>query len=118
MTRPLAEVEQELDDTRERVKLLNARVRELMSERDRAKVAQAEPHPWTGRKVKRWVKAYRFSDKRTQRGVVVQAGATIPYGPKGHRPEPGECYVQSPSGHTRYPFASGGGYSGPWELDA
>jgi hypothetical protein len=85
--------------------------------RDIAAVAHAEanPHPWLGRKVKRLAKRSSYSNEKTvQRGIVMMHDNKMYRRFRNHYPMPGETYVETMRGATAYSMDN---QHGVWELD-
>lgn len=70
--------------------------------------AEANPHPWIGRKVKKTVKVWP-NKTRVQQGTVTLMNADYG-GYRNHTPQSGELFVKTAGGATAYKFDDA------WEL--
>ena len=93
----------------------NEAVTEAVRALNDAKSANAPPHPWEGKKVRRFVHGVFTSRGRWVTGVLNVWRGSYPLYIRGLRVDCGELYVRSLSGKTGYCF-KGGRNSQPWEL--
>ena len=120
MTRSVAVVERELSEAREESIAIGRKVRRLQDELAEARLAeaQANPHPWLGKKVKQvrptssWRKG---AGTKTVRGTLQIYGKGNYYR-GGESVSTGDLVVVTASGNTAYRFAARESEQ-PWELD-
>jgi len=118
--RTIAQIQADLDANREENITLGRKRRQLEDELKAARLADAEanPHPWLGKKVKRDVPTSSWkkgAGTKTIRGTlqVKQAGKYY----RGNSADVGELIVVTDSGLTAYNFNPRRGEDQtPWEL--
>jgi hypothetical protein len=120
LPRSVAVVQGALDIKREEYRQISRTIRQLEEELQEARLAEAEanPHPWLGKKLKREVPASSYGRNRhstkTIRGTlqVKQPGKYY----RGSAAGIGELIVVTDSGLTAYSFPARSNESGEWEL--
>lgn len=117
MPRSVATIERELEQNREQSIALSRTRRRLEDELKEAKLAHANanPHPWLGKKLKRGPFTTGYRNKLTTQRGVLKVKQDREYF-RGCSASTGDLIVVTSSGLTAYHFATREG-DAPWELD-